>query len=202
MVETSTLAEPDAAIALQRLMEGNARYRRGEAGNAANLAERRSACAEAQHPVAAVLGCSDSRVPPQLVFDQAPGDLFTTRVAGHVASGAVTASIEFAVQELGVPLVLVLGHSRCGAVAACLLDEVASAEGKLGDLLEAIAPAVDRARRTPGDLLERAIRFNVEHVVEQLRSSEPILAPRVRSGRLRIVGGLYDLETGAVQLIS
>jgi carbonic anhydrase len=192
----------DAATALRRLMDGNARYREGLAEHCEQLAAQRSACAEEQHPFAAILGCSDSRVPPQLVFDQGPGALFTIRVAGNVATDAVTGSIEYAVEKLGVPLVLVLGHSRCGAVSACLHGGTESAGGHLGVVLQAIVPAVERARQAEGDPLQNAIEFNVRDVVAQLRRSEPVLAPRVRRGELEIVGGLYDVETGAVDLIS
>jgi carbonic anhydrase len=192
----------DAATALRRLMDGNARYREGRAEHCQQLAAQRSACAEEQHPFAVILGCSDSRVPPQLVFDQGPGALFTIRVAGNIATDAVTGSIEYAAQTLGVPLVLVLGHSRCGAVSACLDGGAESADGHLGVILRAITPAVERARHADGDPLGNAVLFNVQHVVEQLRTAEAVLAPRVRRGELQIVGGLYDVETGAVNLIS
>jgi carbonic anhydrase len=191
----------DAATALRRLMEGNARYLGGRLEHGEQLAEQRSACAQEQHPFAAILGCSDARVPPQLVFDQGPGALFTIRVAGNVATDAVTGSIEYAVEKLGVPVVLVLGHSRCGAVSACLHGGVESTGGHLGVVLQAILPAVVRARQAEGEPLDNAIRFNVQHVVEQLQMLEPVLAPRVRRGELEIVGGLYDVDTGAVELL-
>jgi carbonic anhydrase len=200
----STRAAPAvrADEALRRLLEGNERYLRGELRHGERLAEQRAACASEQHPFAAVLGCSDSRVPPQLIFDQGAGDLFTTRVAGQVATDAVVGSLEYAVEHLGVPLVLVLGHSSCGAVAACMQGCDAPAEGHLGVLFEAIAPAVERARRSPGDPLESAVGFHVDNVVRQLRASEPVLAPRVRAGTLGVVGAVYDLGSGAVTLRS
>jgi carbonic anhydrase len=191
-----------AGEALQRLLEGNARYLRGELKHGEHLAEQRSAWAEEQHPFAVILGCSDSRVPPQLIFDQGAGDLFTTRVAGNVATDAVIGTIEYAVEHLGVPLVLVLGHSRCGAVSACLHGLPATAGGHLAGLLHAIAPAVERARESEGDPLQNAIQFNVEHVVQQLRASRPVLEPRVRRGEVEVVGALYDLETGSVRLVA
>jgi carbonic anhydrase len=191
----------DAQTALRRLLEGNARYQSGVLRHGEHLAEQRSDTAEEQRPYAVILGCSDSRVPPQLIFDQGPGDLFTTRVAGHVATDAVTATIEYAVERLGVPLIVVLGHDRCGAVTACLHGGVEPG-GRLGHLLREIEPAVERARGVDGDPLENTIRFHVENVVQQLRESEPVLADRVRSGDLEIVGALYDLETGAVRLTS
>lgn len=195
------VVRPEAREALERLLEGNVRYRRGLLEHGKELELKRSLTAEEQHPFAAVLGCSDSRVPPQLVFDQGAGDLFTARVAGHVPTEAVVASLEYAVEHLDVPLVLVLGHTRCGAVTACLNAGPEKPSGHLGALLDHIEPAVRRARAGEGDLLERAIHFHVEDVVEELRASEPILAPRYRSGTLAIVGGLYDLDTGAVRIV-
>jgi carbonic anhydrase len=192
---------PSAEEALKRLLEGNARYVRGVVRHCEGVAEQRTACAGEQQPLAVILGCSDSRVPPQLVFDQGPGDLFTTRVAGNVATDTVIGSIEYAVEYLSVPLVLVLGHSGCGAVSACLPEGAPAIEGSLGVLLREIAPAVERATGAGGDPLENAIRFNVEHAVERLRASEPVLAPRVRAGELEVVGGLYDLATGEVRLL-
>lgn len=187
--------------ALRRLLEGNARYLRGDLRHGEGLAEQRLASAAGQHPFAAVLGCSDSRVPPQLVFDQGPGDLFTTRVAGNVATDGVVGTLEYAVEHLDVPLILVLGHTSCGAVSACMRGCDAPADGHLGVLFEAIEPAVERARVTPGDPLENAVRFHVENVVRQLRASEPALAPRVRAGTLQVVGAVYDLQSGAVTLL-
>jgi carbonic anhydrase len=197
-----TVHAAGADDALRRLLEGNARYLRGDLRYGERLAEQRLASAAGQHPFAAVLGCSDSRVPPQLVFDQGPGALFTTRVAGNVATDSVVGTLEYAVEHLGVPLILVLGHTSCGAVSACIQGCDAPAAGHLGVLFEAIQPAVERARLTPGDPLESAVGFHVDNVVRQLRASEPVLGPRVRAGTLRVVGAVYDLESGAVTLRS
>jgi carbonic anhydrase len=144
-------------------------------------------------------------VPAEIVFDQGLGDLFMVRVAGNVASsGEVLASIEFAVAELQVPLVLVLGHKRCGAVTAAVDAVVRGsvAPGHIGSLVDAIRPAVARVQGALGDMLDNAVRANVELVVAQLARSEPILAPAVREGRLRITGARYDLDTGQVDIIT
>jgi carbonic anhydrase len=144
-------------------------------------------------------------VPAEIVFDQGLGDLFMVRVAGNVASsGEVLASIEFAVAELQVPLVLVLGHKRCGAVTAAVDAVVRGsvAPGHIGSLVDAIRPAVAQVQGSLGDLLDNAVRANVELVVAQLVRSEPILAPAVREGRLRITGARYDLDTGQVDIIT
>jgi carbonic anhydrase len=194
-------ASERALDALALLVEGNRRFREGTMEERDRQGFLGSEAAQEQQPFAAVLGCSDSRVPPQLVFDQGPGDLFTARVAGHVATDEVVATLEYAVSQLDVPLVLVLGHSRCGAVTACLHGGEGPPVGKLGTLLQHIEPAVRRARQEEGDQLEHAIHFHVEHVVKQLRSSEPILRPRYEAGTLAIVGATYDLDTGAVRIV-
>lgn len=187
--------------ALTRLVEGNRRFREGPMEDRERPGFLGSEAAQEQQPFAAVLGCSDSRVPPQLVFDQGPGDLFTARVAGHVATDEVMATLEYAVAQLGVPLVVVLGHSRCGAVTACLHGGDEPPVGKLGTLLRHIEPAVCRARQEEGDALAHAIHFHVEHVVKQLRFAEPILRRRYEAGTLAIVGATYDLDTGAVRIV-
>ena len=191
--------------ALQRLLDGNKRYVSTNFAHPDQTAERRIEVANAQYPFACILGCSDSRVPAEIVFDQGLGDLFMVRVAGNVASsGEVLASIEFAVAELQVPLVLVLGHKRCGAVTAAVDAVVRGsvAPGHIGSLVDAIRPAVARVQGALGDMLDNAVRANVELVVAQLARNEPILAPAVREGRLRITGARYDLDTGQVDIIT
>jgi carbonic anhydrase len=191
--------------ALQRLLDGNKRYVSTNYAHPDQTAARRIAIANAQYPFACILGCSDSRVPAEIVFDQGLGDLFMVRVAGNVASaGEVLGSIEFAVAELQVPLVLVLGHKRCGAVTAAV-DAVVrgvTPPGHIDSLVRAIRPAVARVEGALGDMLDNAVRANVELVVAQLVRSEPILAPAVREGRVRITGARYDLDTGQVDIIT
>src|SRR5207253_2590876 len=159
----------------------------------------RPSLAAGQSPVAVVVGCADSRVPPEIIFDQGVGDLFVVRVAGNVVSGAgasVTGSIEYAVAELNVPLVLVLGHGQCGAVKAAIKRFGANdaLPGSIGDLVDTIRPAVLHARGQPGDLLDNAIRANVRRGVERLRALEPILADPVKKGKVKVVGATYDLR--------
>jgi carbonic anhydrase len=152
--------------------------------------------AQGQRPFAVIVGCSDSRVPVEIVFDQGLGDLFVIRLAGNIVDDAALGSIEYAVDHLGVRLVAVLGHDRCGAVEAALKGE--SLPGHMVSLAEAIQPAVNEARGRPGDLLQNAVTINVERTVEVLRSSEPLLAGWVKSGRLKVVGARYELDTGKV----
>jgi carbonic anhydrase len=139
----------------------------------------------------------DSRVPPEIIFDEGLGDIFDVRVAGNVAGDDETASLEYAAEHLHVPLVVVMGHTHCGAVSAAL--EGGTLPGKLPNLLAAIRPAVDQSAHEPGDRLDNAVRDNVVHVVEQLRASKPVLSELVAEGKLRIVGAVYSLETGKVE---
>lgn len=190
----------DADTVLQQLLAGNARYVDGTLQHGEQLAAQRAACAGAQHPSAILLGCSDARVPPQLIFDQGPGEIFTVRLAGNIASEGAVASMEYAVLQHNVPLIIVLGHTGCGAVTACLHD-TGPAAGHLARILEPIRPAVDEARGLSGDPLDQAIRINVRNSVAALEQSQPILAPRVAGGQLKVVGALYDLETGRVEML-
>lgn len=185
-------------------MAGNERYVARKARRPNQTAARRAEVAKGQWPFAIVLGCADSRVPPEIVFDQGLGDLFVVRVAGNIVDAGGIASIEYAVEHLGARLVLVLGHERCGAVAAAVeaAGKPGDLPGHLGSLLRPIAPAVEQAKGQPGDLLDNAVRANVTLAVGHLKASEPILAGPVREGRVRVVGGRYDLQSGRVELIA
>ena len=187
--------------ALQMLMEGNRRYVAAKMLRPNQSAQRRGEVAKDQSPFAVILGCSDSRVPPEVVFDQGLGDLFVIRVAGNVVDNLAIGSIEYAVAHLGAPLVMVLGHSRCGAVSAAVqvVEKNAPAPGHIASLVEAVWPAVNKMRGRPGDLVDNAVTANVALVVERLRATPPTLAEAVQKGRLRIVGARYDLDTGVVE---
>ncbi|MBO9540518.1 carbonic anhydrase [bacterium] len=186
--------------ALTILMAGNKRYLTETFRHSGHGTQRRGEIAKVQHPVALVLGCADSRVPPELVFDQGLGDLFTVRVAGNVADASVLGSIEYAVGHLDVPLVMVLGHEHCGMVEATLKG--GQAEGHLQHLAEAIRPALVSVDKRTGDVLDAAVRANVRYVVQQLKVSKPLLADRIKAGKLKVVGARYDLDTGEVELLS
>lgn len=198
---------PSADEALQRLLEGNLRFVKGETTSPRRAPSDFRPLAEGQRPMAVVVGCADSRVAPELLFDQGVGDLFIVRVAGNVVSGAgalIKGSIEYAVAELGVPLIMVLGHSECGAVKAAIkhMDDRDALPGAIGELVNRIRPAVAKAKSMPGDRLENAIRLNVTLGVETLRTLQPIVAPAVKRGAAKVVGALYDLRTGAVSVTS
>ncbi|SRR6266496_504202 len=188
------------AEAISKLKEGNGRYTSGNLQHPDQTAERRAELAKSQHPFAIIVSCSDSRVPPEIVFDQGLGDLFIFRVAGNVIDDHGLGSIEYAVDHLNVRLIVVLGHQSCGAVRAA--KETIAAKGKasghIESLVTAIKPAVDA---TAKDDLDTTIKANVKHVVQALRSSTPILKAKVDSGELRVVGGYYSLDSGAVTFL-
>ena len=188
------------AEVLKRLMEGNARYAANNP-NERDFSSGRAARAQAQYPVAAILSCADSRVAPELLFDQAPGDLFVVRVAGNVVNRDLLASIEYGIHFLGAPLVMVLGHSGCGAVDAAIkvLKTKAALPGHLPQLITTIKPAVIVAEKTQnGNLLDNAIAENVRRQVKRLENSPPVVKKLYAGRKIDIVGAVYDLSTGKV----
>ena len=215
------------AEAIARLKEGNARFTAGNPQHphessdermhmAANsyenagmlslgmtgeqAAKRRGELTKSQHPFAIILSCSDSRVPPEIVFDEGLGDLFIVRVAGNVLNDEGLGSIEYGVDVLGARLILVLGHQSCGAVDAAMktLAAKSTAPGHIQSLVTAIKPVVDS---TPKGDLDTMIKANVKHVVGALRSSKPILKAKIDSGDVQVIGGYYTLDTGAVTFL-
>jgi carbonic anhydrase len=195
--------DPDSVLA--RLLEGNKRFVSGQLVHPGRTPAEFAALAEGQAPVAIIVGCADSRVSPELVFDQGVGDLFVVRVAGNIVSGAgatVKGSIEFAVAVLGVRLIMVLGHSQCGAVKAAIdhIDANDALPGSIGDLIDPIRPAVLAVKGRPGDILENVTRANVEKGVERLRGLDPILSKLAKTGELKVVGATYELRTGMVHM--
>jgi len=187
--------------ALKRLMRGNACFVSGHLIHAGpeEIAEARGAVAKGQKPFAVIVGCSDSRVGPEIVFDQGLGDLFVVRTAGEVVDAVALGSIEYAVEHLGSPLVVVLGHERCGAVSAAVAG--AKEPGHIAAVLRAIEPAVKQTKGKPGDPVENAVRAQAIDVARQLQDAKPILAERVQSGKLKIVAARYDLDSGKVELL-
>lgn len=186
--------------ALQRLLEGNQRY----VANKSILdesANRRIEVAEKQTPIATILSCVDSRVPPELIFDQGLGELFVIRSAGQVLDQAVLGSLEFGVARLNIPLLVVLGHERCGAVKAAMevLEKHTVAEADIDYLVDALAPAVEIGEKGGGDAWDGSVRAQIALLVEKLKHS-PILNTAVETGKLKIVGAWYNLETGLVEI--
>lgn len=188
--------------ALKVLKDGNARYAAGQSAHAHQGADRRAETAKGgQHPVATIIGCSDSRAPLELIFDQGVGDIFVVRVAGNVAGPDEMATVEYGVGHLGTPVVLVLGHTSCGAVTAVVQN--AKAEGNLPLLLNQIKPAVARAKAwnpmaSGEDLLNKAIKANVWLAMENLLKKSHEVREFVKQGKIMLVGGIYDLTSGQV----
>jgi len=193
----------NADQALQRLLEGNQRYTANRSTDLNESQGRRVELVNGQSPFATIFSCVDSRVPPELVFDRGLGDLFIVRTAGEVIDHAVLGSLQYGVAELKIPLLMVLGHEKCGAVKATIeaVESNSKAEDEINWLVEGIRPAVEKAHGQPGDLLDNAVRANVELTVERLKNSA-ILKDALQKGDLKIVGARYDLDTGLVEVIA
>lgn len=208
--QTQAVGKPRAPIsadeALRELLAGNARFVKGRPESPRRGPEDFRGLADSQYPEAVIVSCADSRVAPEILFDVGVGDIFVVRVAGNVVNGAgvtVKGSIEYAIAELNVPLIVVLGHSGCGAVKAAMkhIDAKDSLPGAINGLVELIKPAVAQSKGEAGDALENAIRKNVQIGVERLKELQPILAPRVNDSKLKVVGAVYDLRTGSVTML-
>ncbi len=186
--------------ALVKLMDGNARFSSGNASHPDQTFERRSELVAGQQPFAVVVGCSDSRIPPEVIFDQGLGDIFVIRTAGQVMDNVTIASVEYAVEHLGVPLVVVLGHDSCGAVTAAVKG--GEVEGHLDSLVDYIDPAVHEAKEAgnESELLDNSIDNNILHIVDELETSEPVLSEKVAAGELMVVGARYHLDSGEVEV--
>lgn len=191
-----------AAVALQRLEQGNARFVSGHLAptTPSGIVAGREKVAQGQKPFAVVLGCSDSRVGPEVIFDQKVGDLFVVRTAGEVVDPVVIGSIEYAVAHLGPQLIMVLGHERCGAVAAAVAD--AKEPGHIDSVLKAIEPAVTETKGESGDPVHNAAVAQALNMAGQLQNAEPILKEAIQNGKLTIVAAIYNLDTGKVSLLS
>ncbi len=192
--------------ALQRLLDGNKRYVESKMNACGEVnAAAREKLARTQKPYAIILSCSDSRVPPEIIFDKGLGEIFVVRVAGNVPDPIILGSIEYAVEHLGSTLVMVLGHKRCGAVTAAV-DAKGSPEGNIGAIIKAIAPAVKQAKieykgKEKAELAETAINDNVKLVTANLTKQSTILNHFVKEGKVKIVPAKYDLDDGKVSLL-
>lgn len=193
---------PDQA--LERLMQGNERYTQN-AMNARGFEATRAALATGQNPFACVLSCADSRVSPEFCFDEERGDLFVTRVAGNYVNTPLLASLEYAVAVLNAPLIMVLGHTQCGAIGAAIDAEENNTgfPGHIQSITSALAPAVRKAKAgKPADMMDATTRENIRLNVAALQQSTPLLRQHVEQGKLKVVGGLYHLKTGKVEMLS
>lgn len=201
-VRAATAQALSPKVALARLMAGNQRFQSGAMRHPGQDSARRESLASSQSPFAVILSCSDSRVPPEIVFDQGLGDLFVVRVAGNTVTRAGMESIDYAVEHLGSSLIVVLGHDSCGAVKGAVGEcplKGKESQAAIAEIFGNICPAVERARTAGGDVVSKAIDLNVADQVAALEHSAS-LEKRVKDGKLMIVGGRYDLRTGKVRI--
>ncbi len=201
--------KPDNALspdeAIERLIAGNKRYITGET-NDRIFASTRAALVRGQNPYACILSCADSRVSPELCFDEERGDLFVTRVAGNYVTNDILASLEYGVAVLHTPLIMVLGHTRCGAVSAAVnsFEKRAEFPGHIQTIITALMPAVRPAARNShtGPLTAAAPIENIRHNVRRLKEAHPLQSRAVHDADVKVVGAIYDLETGHVERVA
>jgi len=194
IISAQEVHKTSANSSLQKLMDGNKRFVEEKLQHPHQNAERRLELLNNQNPFAVILSCSDSRVPPEVIFDQGIGDLFIIRVAGNIISDEVLGSIEYTVEHLGVKLLVVLGHEKCGAVDGALSKK--EFPEHISSLTNAIRPAIKNITD-----LDEAVRANIKHVVEQLKTSKPILEEAFKEGHLDILGARYDFDDGTVGVV-
>ena len=190
----------DPRIAIKKLAGGNRRFLEGKSIKPRQNLETLKKLEEGQHPFATIVGCSDSRVPNEMIFDQGFGDLFIIRTAGQVSAAASYGSMEFAVLKLDTKLIVVLGHTECGAVKAAV-DRPENVPGHIVTLINEIKPAVKKCEHMPGNTLNNAVRQNVIEQVNNLRDLDPILHKKYAAGEILIVGAVYDIHTGKVEFL-
>ncbi len=193
----SPAVAPEAALA--RLTEGNQRFVAGALTHPGQDVDRRQETAQGQHPFAIVLTCADSRLAPEILFDQGLGDLFVVRNAGNLADDHVLGSLEYAVEHLHASLIVVLGHTKCGAISAAVAG--GEAPGHIKSIVEDLADAVSMAKKKPGDPVDHAVRINAKLTAAGIGASAPILAEAVKAGHVQVVAARYDLATGTVEFL-
>jgi len=203
MTNTPRPGAPTADEVLARLLAGNERFVASKLEHPRQSAGRRGELTDGQWPVAAVLTCSDSRMSPEIIFDQGLGDLFVVRVAGNTANDIVLGSLEYATEHLHAPVVMVMGHSKCGAVSAAIAaaSAVEQPEGFLSSLTSPILFAVETVKDRPGDLVTNAAKLNAKMVADQLTSRSPVLSCLEALGEIKIVASFHDMDSGRVELL-
>lgn len=194
---TTSFVAPDEAT--KRLVDGNRRFVNNDATHPNQTAEHRLALAKGQKPFAVVVTCSDSRVCPEIIFDQGLGDLFVVRVAGNSVGDVELGSIEYAVEHLGAKLILVLGHENCGAVDAAIKG--GETHGHIGDVTSPLKPAVDATKGYLGNVLDAAVRHNAKYVADSLRVRDSLFKQNIAKGEVRVFGARYDLDSGLVEIL-
>jgi carbonic anhydrase len=187
-------------VALRKLLNGNIRFIHQNTKQKTDSLQRLRSLRNGQNPFASILGCADSRVPTEIIFDQGLGDLFVVRVAGNVATDMIIGSLEYSTSVLGSQLIVVLGHRKCGAVIEAIDNH--SLPGKIGLAVEEIKPAIETVKLTAGDIQEDAVLANVQYQVKKLYKNSDILSKLVAEKKLKIVGAVYDIDTGKVTVIT
>lgn len=185
--------------ALARLTDGNKRFVAGALTHPAQSIERRAETAQGQHPFAVILTCADSRLSPEIIFDQGLGDLFVVRNAGNLVDDLVLGSIEYAVEHLHAPLIVVLGHTKCGAVSAAVAG--GEAPGHIKSIVASLSPAVGLAKKKPGDPVDNAVRIAAKLSAAALAQNEPILGELVKAGKIKVLAARYDIANGQVEFL-
>ena len=193
------IKDPAIYQALQALIDGNKRFAAMKPAHPNQDKGRRDEVKGGQKPFAVIVGCSDSRIPPEILFDQGIGNLFVIRLAGNIVDDTALGSIEYAADHLGTRLIVVLGHSKCGVLTATA--QGGEAHGHIGRIVQLIIPALERAKGKPGDLVDNAIRENALLVTAAIASSKPILSKMVEKGKIAVVPLYYDIDTGVVELL-
>lgn len=186
---------------LNELLEGNKRFANSKCEFSGINEKRRIEGVSGQNPKAIVIACADSRISPEFIFDQGIGDLFVIRVAGNIIDDAIVGSIEYAVDHLETPLLIVMAHQNCGAVGAAIQLEIKDAPGKIGSLIEAIKPAIERAKQSKGDLHTNASKENAKLVVEQIKREGDIITGAIAKNKLDVVATYYNIETGLIEIL-
>jgi carbonic anhydrase len=188
--------------ALNRLLDGNGRFVAGNLNQPTGpeLVQRRQTLAREQKPFAVIVGCSDSRVPPELIFDVTLGEIFVIRTVGEMVDTVALGSIEYAIEHLGTRLIVVIGHQRCGAISAAVSR--ATQGGDIPMVLNAILPVVEATKDHPGDPIDNAVRAGAREIVRRLQITGPIIPPRVQSGEVTVVAAYYSLDSGQVELLN
>ncbi|MGH8793934.1 MAG: carbonic anhydrase [Stackebrandtia sp.] len=195
--------DESALTPIERLLKGNRRFATQHARHPHQSIDYLHQLAEGQHPFAVTVGCSDSRVPPEILFDQGLGDIFDQRVAGNLVDDVIIGSIEFAVEEFTSPVLMVLGHERCGAITATVeaIESGLEPPGHIAAIVDALRPVVEPVLEEPGDPVENGVRAHVRHVVTQIQELSGIVAEHVMHGDLKVYGARYDIDDGKVELL-
>ncbi|MTJ12045.1 carbonic anhydrase [Anabaena sp. UHCC 0187] len=189
-----------AEEAKRRLIEGNRRFINQNRQYPNQTKRRLQSVSKKQYPYAAILGCADSRVPPEIIFDQGLGDLFVVRIAGNIASNETIGSLEYSAANLGTQLIVVLGHKGCGAVSAAMDNQ--PDDGNIGSVVDGIKPSLSQNPRMRGNINDNAVINNIEYQARKLQNNSQIIDRLIRDNRLKIVGAYYDIDTGRVRFLT